>query len=147
MRLRFTVVPTCRRVGIGTSARRTFVMTASKNEAHCTLLHAAAMDGFYREWRQESNPWEEAHKSEVEGGGTFRSTSLLFLAVFALLNVVGKYFGKRRPNSPLSTRPTVLAGTFHALATSIISIYLLVARPPGDVIEGNEQQNGSSDCN
>ena len=116
---------------------------ASKNEAHCTP-HAAAMDGFYREWRQESSPWGEAHKSEVEGGGTFRSTFLLFLAVFALLNVVGKYIGKRRPNSPLSTRPTVLAGTFHALATSIISIYLLVARPPGDVIEGNEQQNGTA---
>ena len=42
--------------------------------------------------------------------------------------MAGQFLGKR-PESPLSARPTVLAGTFHALATSMISIYLLVVRP------------------
>ena len=85
---------------------------------------------FYREWRQESNPWREAHKSDAEEeGGKFVTSFLWFLATFAVLNVAGQFLGKMRPESPLSARPTVLAGTFHALATSMISIYLLVVRP------------------
>lgn len=89
---------------------------------------------FYREWRHESNPWREAHRSDAEeGGNKFLTSFLFFLVTFAALNALGKFIGKRRPDSPLSTRPTVLAGTFHALATSAISIYLLVARPSDDV--------------
>lgn len=84
---------------------------------------------FYREWRQESNPWREAHKLDAEEGGKFVTSFLLFLATFAVLNVMGQSLGKRRPESPISTRPTVFAGTFHALATSVISIYLLLVRP------------------
>ena len=85
---------------------------------------------FYREWRQESNPWREAHKSDAEEeGGKFVTSFLWFFATFAALNVAGQFLGNRCPESPLSTRPTVLAGTFHALATSVISIYLLVVHP------------------
>ena len=100
---------------------------------------------FYREWRQESNPWREAHKSDAEEGGKFFASFLLFLATFAALNVAGHFLGKRRPGSPLSTRPTVLAGTFHALATSVISIYVLVGRPSEVDASEDDARRGASE--
>ena len=33
------------------------------------LRHLLASMDFYREWRQESNPWREAHKSDAEEEG------------------------------------------------------------------------------
>lgn len=98
---------------------------------------------YYLEWRHESNPWKEAYRAEAaaaaaggggsSGGGdsgTFQRTFLIFLLLFAALNLMGQCFGKVYSGSPLSTRPTVLAGTFHALATAVLSTYLLLIAPP-----------------
>jgi hypothetical protein len=69
-------------------------------------------------------PWKEAYRADLNNGGDFQHTFVLFFLVFAALNLAGNYIGKRQgPGSPLSTRPTFLAGTFHALATSVLSIY------------------------
>jgi len=98
---------------------------------------------YYLQWKRESNPWKEAYRAEVSSRGTFLCRFLLFLFIFAALNVSGQRIGRQRGAvSPLSSRPTVLAGTFHAFTTSAISIYLLAATPL--LLNERSSNNGSS---
>lgn len=91
---------------------------------------------FFLEWRAESNPWRESYR---EGGGTFETIFLGFVALFVLLNWLGSVLGRKlgRPlGPPLSRRPTVLAASFHSGSTSVIAIYLLLFRGDDDDDKG-----------
>ena len=83
----------------------------------------SSLHEFFLEWRRESNPWREAYR---EGGGTFERAFLLFFALFAVLNVLGALLGKRY-GPPLTSRPGVIAATFHAAATSALSLQVLMS--------------------
>ena len=54
-----------------------------------------------------------------------------------LLNEAGRYIGQKY-GGPLAARPTVLAGSFHAVATSVLALYVLLVRE-----DGTESNDGS----
>ena len=98
---------------------------------------------FYQGWKAESNPWKETWREILrENPNRTLVVSLLnpflpYLIFFTLLNEAGRYIGQKY-GGPLAARPTVLAGSFHAVATSALALYVLLVRE-----DGTESNDGS----
>lgn len=94
---------------------------------------------FYQEWRQESNPWREAY---TKGGGIFETQFAIYCIGFIILYIIGYACQhshdaavKANPDSPpdprsvkslIASRPTVIAGTVHSIASAVIAVGILV---------------------
>ncbi|KAL3790729.1 hypothetical protein ACHAWO_013548 [Cyclotella atomus] len=93
---------------------------------------------FFNKWKHESNPWKECYR---EGAGIFEKQFCIYFIFFTLTYIIG--YGIKRnhdaavkanPSSPpdprsisslIASRPTVIAGTVHSIATAIISCGIL----------------------
>lgn len=105
----------------------------------------SAIIDFYEEWRQDSNPWLECYR---EGKGVFEIQFAYYSVGFILLYLLGNYIKKihqaavekaaNDENAPfpnprsltalIASRPTVLAGSIHSIATAVIAVGILIFR-------------------
>lgn len=88
---------------------------------------------------QESNPWIESFR---KGAGIFELRFAIYFLLFTALYLIGYAIERRydaavkaNPTSPpssrsmnalIASRPTVIAGTFHSVATAFIAVVILI---------------------